>query len=141
MEPLHGDRRSNRFLRCGKQTELILPTDFVGVAEVTGFLVVINYLLVVSQGWVDSGSGAQLGIRRATSWTPSSCCSPWSTCPLVEEDPEVDSQLRLTLLLRKDMDMVEMVRLLQPMEVNMGKVVSNEALTPALQRLPHRRLA
>lgn len=107
----------------------------------TEFLGYITYYVVVPQGLVDIGSGAQLGIRRATSRTPSSCCSPWSTCPLVEEDPEVDSQLRLTLLLRKDMDMVEMVRLLQPMEVNKGKVVSNEALTPALQRLPHRRLA
>ena len=82
-----------------------------------------------------------MGIRRATSRTPSSCCSPWSTCPLVEEEPEVDSQLRLlTLLLRKDMEMEEMVRLLQPM-VELDKVVLSEVLTPALQRLPHRRLA
>ena len=96
-------------------------------------------MIVVPQGLVDIGSGTQLGIREATSWTSSSPWTPSSTC-LVEVDPEVDSRQWLTLLLRKDM---EVLRLEQPMQVqlNKGKVVSKEALTPDLLRLPHRRMA
>ena len=98
----------------------------------------INYLVVIPQGLVDIGSGAQLGIRRATSSTSSSPRTPSSTW-LVEGDLEVDSshQRLPTLLLRM------VVRHKQPMEaqLNLGKVVSREAWTPVLPRPPHRRLA